>query len=212
MKEFKMKRAILIVLFFGLVVTIAPAQPGPADNPSLEPRYGGYGERGAYDMGDRGRRGEYGVGARTHRLVERWKASNQDTEREKVEADLRTVLKREFTSRLAAHDKEIKDLEEKVRQLRARLALRKEKQDEIVEHRLQQLLRDAQGLGWGSEVTRSESIFNYGETTAPAATSATADDVFTPATDDGVADEVDAAGNPFGEAPSTDSDLAPARN
>jgi hypothetical protein len=108
--------------------------------------YGGYGEGG---MGGRG----YGAGnpRQTRKLIDRWKASKDGSERANIEKSLREGLKVEFSRRLAAHENEIKQLEEKVRQLRERLDLRREKQDEIVDNRLQQLLRDAQGLGWGAD-------------------------------------------------------------
>jgi hypothetical protein len=100
------------------------------------------------------RRGGYGISFNprdTRKLVDQWKASKDAGERDKMEKGLREALQAEFNARLTAHEREIKELEEKVRQLRARLNLRREKQDEIVDHRLQQLLRDAQGLGWGSD-------------------------------------------------------------
>jgi hypothetical protein len=205
-KEYlKMQRAIFIVLFFGLVASTAPAQPGPADEPSIEPTHGG---RGApYGMSGRAGR-EYRLDPRqTQRLVGRWKASKQDAEREKVEAELRNALKREFAARLAAHEKEIKNLEEKVRQLRERLTLRREKQDEIVDHRLQQLLRDAQGLGWGSEVAGRESIFHYPQATNAAQTAT--DDLFGPATSTESLHEAEDEDIFGGAAPSADSALAP---
>jgi DNA-binding IclR family transcriptional regulator len=42
-------------------------------------------------------------------------------------------------------------LEAKVKQLREQLELRRKEQDEIVDFRLKQLLREAQGLGWGTD-------------------------------------------------------------
>jgi hypothetical protein len=86
-----------------------------------------------------------------HKLIESWKNSKNEGERDNIEQSLRKLLTVEFSTRLEAHEEEVKQLEEKVRQLRARINLRREKQNEIVENRLQQLLRDAQGLGWGSE-------------------------------------------------------------
>jgi hypothetical protein len=202
-----MQRAILIVLFFGLFASIAPAQPGPVDEPRTGVTYGGgRGERG-YRTNDRGAREDRIDPRQTQRLVERWKASKLDAEREKLESELRGQLKREFAARLAVHEREIKQLEEKVRQLRERLTLRKEKQNEIVEHRFQQILRDAQGLGWGSEVARSESIIDYGEATDAA--QAAAEDLFggPRTTSDALqAEDEDIFG---GAAPSADSALAP---
>jgi hypothetical protein len=207
-----MQRAILIVLLFGLFAQMAPAQPVSSDEPSVEPTYDRYGERGAYGTGNRAGRGEYRVDPRqTHRLVERWKASKQDAEREKVEGDLRNVLKREFAARLSVHEREIKELEEKVRQLRERLTLRKEKQDEIVEHRLQQILRDAQGLGWGSEGAGASATYRMWHTTTEAAAPAATEDLFGPATTTtDVPHEPEGAEDLFGgEAPSVDLEFAP---
>jgi hypothetical protein len=85
------------------------------------------------------------------RLVETWENTKDKSEREKLEKDLREELKKEFEARMAVHEQELKGLEDKVRQLRERLALRKEKQNEIIDNRLQQILREAQGLGWGTD-------------------------------------------------------------
>jgi hypothetical protein len=214
-----MLRAILIVLLFGLFAQMAPAQPGPADEAMMDSGYGVYGEMRAYGARGGAGRGEYGVEAQIHRLVERWKASKQDAERGKIETWLRNGLKHEFKARLAAHEKEINELEEKVRQLRERLALRKEKQDEIVEHRLQQILRDAQGLGWGSEGRGSSATFYHSTTTE--AVQPASDDLFgppaeipaEPPAEISAPREADEEDNLFGgEASSAASDLAPARN
>ena len=48
----------------------------------------------------------------------------------------------------ARDENEIKELEARVKQLQEKLDLRRQKQDEIVDLHLQQLLHDAQGLGW----------------------------------------------------------------
>ncbi|HEX2476184.1 MAG TPA: hypothetical protein VHK01_15645 [Lacipirellulaceae bacterium] len=199
-----MQRAFLSMLSFGLIASIALAQPAETtDQPSVSPTYSG---RGA-PYGATGAR-EYRLDPRqTQRLIERWKASQETAEREKLEAELRGQLKREFAARLAVHEREIKQLEEKVRQLRERLALRREKQDEIVDHRLQQILREAQGLGWGSEGVHSNAIYQYWQ--AADATQAAADALFTSPTDRVPLNEGQPVEDFFGEAPSAGSDLAP---
>jgi hypothetical protein len=80
-----------------------------------------------------------------------WKAAEDDAKRAEAEKELRKALKSLFLLRLGAHEKEIESLESKVKQLRGQLDRRREKQDEIVDFRLQQLLREAEGLGWGTE-------------------------------------------------------------
>jgi len=84
-------------------------------------------------------------------LVEKWKQAQNKSDRDKVQQALHTALKEQFQARLDAHEKEIERLEAEVKRLRDQLELRRKKQEEIVEFRLQQLLREAQGLGWGTE-------------------------------------------------------------
>jgi hypothetical protein len=203
-----MQRAILIVLSFGVFATMAPAQPTPTDEVFVQPTLG---ERGS-PFGMNGAPGrERRIDPRqTQKIVERWKTSQDTAEREKLEAELRGQLKREFAARLAVHEREIKQLEEKVRQLRERLALRKEKQDDIVDHRLQQILRDAQGLGWGAEGVHGNAIYQYWQATDAA--SPASDDLFAPAADNDAPAGAEGADDVFdSEAPSPDSALAPKR-
>jgi hypothetical protein len=83
-------------------------------------------------------------------LLGKWKKASE-SDREAVEKELRGVLKEDFQTRLGKHQKEIEQLEAQVKQLRKKLDLRTSKQDEIIDFRVQQLLREAQGLGWGPE-------------------------------------------------------------
>jgi hypothetical protein len=160
----------------------SPAQPQP-ELPVVQPKYdmegsryggneygGGYGYEGGYGRGGYGYgRGPSNLGyertGQISQLIERWKAAKESRERGRAEDYLRNILTAQFKARLDAHESEIKQLEEKVRQLRQRLNLRREKQDEIVENRLQQILRDAQGLGWGAEGFGESSRNWYGYTT-----------------------------------------------
>jgi hypothetical protein len=200
-----MQRAILIVLAFGLIASSVSAQP--ADEPVEMPVDSDYGVSPYF-------RREYARVVRqidprqTQQLVQRWKDSKDAAEREKLETELRGRLKLEFTARLASHYQEIKELEEKVRQLRERLALRKKKQDEIVEHRLQQILREAQGLGWGSEGVQGNAMY-WPATDAAAAH--TNDLLLAPPASEPL-NETEAADDLFGEAASTDPEPATSRN
>jgi hypothetical protein len=208
-----MKQAILTVLSLGLLGSIASAQPGPVDQPIEETTSGGYGEMGGNPYGRDRMMGEYGVRRidprQTQKLIEGWKNSKEGAEREKLETELRALLRREFASRLAVHEREIKKLEEKVRQLRERLALRKDKQEDIVDHRLQQILRDAQGLGWGSEGAHGNDFSAYSPATdAPTAES---DLLLAPMAGEPL-DEAEAPDDLFGEASSADTEPATTRN
>jgi hypothetical protein len=198
-----MKRVTLVVLSLGLLGSIATAQTVPAEESVEERTYGEYSEMGGNPYGREGRMREYGVRRidprQVQKLIEGWKNSKEAVEREKLETELRALLRREFASRLAVHEREIKQLEEKVRQLRERLALRKEKQEDIVDHRLQQILREAQGLGWGSDEAGSRSAFGYWPSSTDAAEPATVGGV-APA-DDSALREPAPSDDLFGPAP-----------
>jgi hypothetical protein len=147
-----MNRAVLIVAVIVFIASSAPAQNTPDAVRQNNLRIV------SYDAVQR-------HGEQTERYVQKminnWKQTKDADEREKIEKSLRDALTKEFEVRLAAHEREIKNLEEKVRQLRERLALRKEKQTDIVEHRMQQILRDAQGLGWGTDAATSYARPSY---------------------------------------------------
>jgi len=87
---------------------------------------------------------------RVEGLLRQWAGEEQEEAKDAVENELRDVLRESFEERLAAHTREVEQLEETVRQLREQLQRRTEKQDEIIQFRVQQLLREAEGLGWGS--------------------------------------------------------------
>jgi hypothetical protein len=84
-------------------------------------------------------------------LLEKWKQAPNKQERDRIEQNLRAALQAEFQARLAAHENEIDQLEGQVKRLRQQLELRRQKQTDIVRFHLEQLLREVQGLGWGTE-------------------------------------------------------------
>jgi hypothetical protein len=90
-------------------------------------------------------------------LIAKWMASQNDSDRGKNEQELRATLTKQFQERLGVQEKEIEQLEARVKQLREKLELRRKHQDEIITFRIQQLFREAQGLGWGSEAGRDRA-------------------------------------------------------
>ena len=87
------------------------------------------------------------------KLVDQWTKAESESDRETIHKQLYDAVKAQSEARLAIQEKEIAPLEAKVKQLRSQLELRRKKQDEIVVLRVQELLRDQQGLGWGADPT-----------------------------------------------------------
>jgi len=81
-------------------------------------------------------------------LVQQLKAAKSDSEVEKIKGQLDEALEKSFLMRQKRHTQEIEDLEAKVKTLKELVAKRQEKRREIVANRREQILRDAQGLGW----------------------------------------------------------------
>ncbi len=81
-------------------------------------------------------------------IVHQLKEAKTDSEVEKITAQLDEALEKSFAMRQKRHAQEIEELEAKVKTLKELVAKRQEKRREIVANRREQILREAQGLGW----------------------------------------------------------------
>jgi hypothetical protein len=79
-----------------------------------------------------------------HQLAE----AKSDSEKEKLKSKLGEILDKQFDVRQKHHETEIAALEAQVKKLRDLVQKRNENRREIVSKRLDQMLRDSQGLGW----------------------------------------------------------------
>ncbi len=73
---------------------------------------------------------------------------DSDTARSDIKAKLSATLGKQFDLRQKRHEQEIKALEAKVKKLKELVIKRQESREEIVSRRLEQILRESQGLGW----------------------------------------------------------------
>ena len=84
--------------------------------------------------------------------ITRWSSSSKRPRPTLIETrsriQLKEVLETQFAARQQRHEKELADLESKVKKLKDLVAKRQENRREIVANRLDQIMRDAQGLGW----------------------------------------------------------------
>ena len=81
-------------------------------------------------------------------LIRKLEAAESDTARNEIKAQLSANLGKQFDSRQKRHEQEIKALEAKVKKLKELVNKRQESREEIISRRLDQILRDSQGLGW----------------------------------------------------------------
>jgi hypothetical protein len=74
--------------------------------------------------------------------------ARSDTDRDKLKAKLGEILEKQFDQRQRRHEGEIDALERQVKKLKELVQRRQENRREIISRRLEQLLRESQGLGW----------------------------------------------------------------
>lgn len=90
----------------------------------------------------------------TAQLVGQFAAAKDDAQRVELRSKLQTLLKEQFAARQNERRAELEELEAEVKTLREKHAQREAQQDRIINDRLQQLLNDAQGLGWSMNASQ----------------------------------------------------------
>ncbi len=89
------------------------------------------------------------LGRQIAELAAKYKAIDDDDERQEVAEELAARVTDQFTVRQQMRERELGELEEQVKKLRALQDKRASQIKQIVGDRVQQLLREADGLGWG---------------------------------------------------------------
>ncbi|MGQ0634433.1 MAG: hypothetical protein ACT4QC_07480 [Planctomycetaceae bacterium] len=133
---------------------------GVVDPASLENLPGGFGGMLSSMMGGAGTMGGVGqadplvlqdmvLEQQVNKHVSAFMSADSDDSRAAARAALTGMLKEQFVIRQQRREKEIAEIEERVKRLREALDKRAEAKEKIIERRLTQLLSDAEGLGWG---------------------------------------------------------------
>ncbi len=68
--------------------------------------------------------------------------------KEKIRSKLTETLGKQFDARQKRHETEITNLEAKIKKLKDMVQKRQDNRREIISRRMEQLVRDAEGLGW----------------------------------------------------------------
>lgn len=92
---------------------------------------------------------------KTESLSEQYAEATDEAGRKDLEAELAEVVAQHFTVRQAIRDREIANLEKEVARLRELLQQREDAKQQIVQGRVDQLIRSATGLGWDGQQQRT---------------------------------------------------------
>ncbi|HZV03935.1 MAG TPA: hypothetical protein VE999_02495 [Gemmataceae bacterium] len=103
--------------------------------------------QGYYGIGEVARREEAELAQKSHELVKQL-AKAEGEKKEKIKDQLTDTLGKQFDARQKRHQDEIAALEKQIKKLKELVEKRKENRREIISKRLDQLVREAEGLGW----------------------------------------------------------------
>jgi hypothetical protein len=122
--------------------SLAP-QPLYAPGAEAVPMWDGSGHYGVRGL----RREEVELSQRSQELVKQL-AKAEGEKRERIKDQLTDTLGKQFDARQKRHQDEIAALEKQLKQLKEFVDKRKENRREIISKRMDQLVREADGLGW----------------------------------------------------------------
>jgi hypothetical protein len=96
----------------------------------------------------------------TNQLLVEYQAASDDAAKNSIVVKLTETVGKQFDARQSAREKELKQLEDQLVKLKAAQSKRTAQKDRIVKDRVQQLINNAEGIGWGGD-SPSEGSFQF---------------------------------------------------
>ena len=91
-------------------------------------------------------------------LVQKYRSISDTGERQVLRNDLTAIVTDHFDLRQSSRQSELDELEKELKRLRSHHQRRRNQKDKIVADRVASLLREADGLGWGSSSSRRGGV------------------------------------------------------
>ena len=91
---------------------------------------------------------ENNLSRQAEQLGQQLAAAKSDSDRDKIKGQLTELLEKQFDQRQKRHEDEIKQLEAQIKKLKDLVDKRQENRREIISARLNQIVKESQGLGW----------------------------------------------------------------
>jgi hypothetical protein len=131
---------------------VPPVPPIPAGGQTVNSVYTtsvpAYSQRGTFIGGWISSPEEANLAQEADQLTRQLGEAKSDGERDKIKTKLGEILQKQFDQRQKRHEHEIEELEAQVKKLKDLVAKRQENRREIIARRLEQIVRESQGLGW----------------------------------------------------------------
>jgi hypothetical protein len=95
------------------------------------------------------------------RLAQQYAKATKEDEKRDVKKKLNDLLGQQFDQLAVQQKKQLTDLEKQVADLKTVLEKRHDNRDSIIERRLDQLIKEAEGLGWSNPPAKSQGTPYY---------------------------------------------------
>ena len=103
-----------------------------------------------------------GASSPTAELAKQYVKATKEDEKRDLRKKLADALNQEFDVHLQHQQKELEDLEKQIASLRTLLKKRVDSKSAIVERRLEQLVQEAEGLGWSGPASPRPTYYQVG--------------------------------------------------
>jgi hypothetical protein len=100
-------------------------------------------------------------------LVHDYIKAEKDDEKKEIRKKLADELGKHFDAHMVQQQKELTALEKQIADLRAILKKRQDAKTDIIDRRMDQLIRDAEGLGWTAPGSPNQPRLLYGQGAPP---------------------------------------------
>ncbi len=100
-------------------------------------------------------------------LAQQYVKTTKEDEKKKILEKLTEVLNQQFDQHIQQQQKELEDLEKQIADLRTLLKKRTDAKTKIVQRRIDQLVQEAEGLGWNSPASPHAPASGLGGVFAP---------------------------------------------
>lgn|SRR5262249_13369479 len=131
-----------------ICVTAAAQQPQVQETTQTAPNYS-YGA-GFYTVAQSSQAKQFELQNKSVQLSQRYAKTEKEDEKKALHKELSQVLGEQFDLHLQEQQRELDELEKQVAKLKTLLKKRKDSKESIVERRFEQLVQEADGLGWNA--------------------------------------------------------------
>jgi hypothetical protein len=98
---------------------------------------------------------DHELSRKSEQLAAQYGGAKEDDKKSQLRTQLRETLEKQFQLQEHRREQELVKIEERVKSLRELMQKRQDARETIINRRLDQLLRDAEGLGWNAPTTGS---------------------------------------------------------